>query len=224
MQRVGHDGPMPPISPSYSAIAICTAGSGRAAVALAACAFALPTGADGDSQRIQLMPAGPFSPSDGRDELPQSGHWFIDQAVASKVIARFAARKNPAVLDYEHQTLRREQNGQPAPAAGWIGALEWVDGQGLYGVTQLTARAQGLIDAHEYQYVSPVFSYDRVTGEVLDVRMAAITNDPAIDGMEPLARQAAATFGITLEEKHPMNLLTTIIALLALPESTPSPR
>ncbi|MEI7036441.1 phage protease [Fulvimonas yonginensis] len=189
------------------------------AIALAACAFQLPALADGNAQRIQLTPAGNFKPWDGRD-IP-SGHWHIDQAVANAVIARFQARKNPRVLDYEHQTLRKEENGQPAPAAGWITDLQWVDGQGLFGTVELTARARQLIADGEYRYVSPVFSYDRHTGDVLDIQMAAITNNPAIDGMEPLALRAAATFGFHSDEDPSMNkLLLAVCAALALGADT----
>ena len=163
-------------------------------LALAACAFALQAG-DGQTIRVQLTPAGDFRPSDGRS-IP-TGKWHIDQAVANRAIAAFRSRKTPNVVDYEHQTLHKEKNGQPAPAAGWFKDLEWHEGIGLFGLVQLTARAQRAIQDGEYRYVSPVFSYDESTGDVLDIKMAAITNTPAIDGMEPLARQAAATFGAT---------------------------
>lgn len=186
------------------------------AIALAACAFELPPLADGaPTVRIQLTPAGDFKPWDGR--RIESGHWHIDRAVANAVIARFQARKNPRVLDYEHQTLRKEENGQPAPAAGWITGLEWSEGQGLFGTVELTARARQLIGDGEYRYISPVFTYDPRTGDVLDVQMAALTNNPAIDGMEPLALRAAATFGFYSDEDSPMNkLFLAVCAALAL--------
>jgi phage I-like protein len=192
------------------------------AIALAACAFALPQG-DATSVSIQLTPAGDFAPWDGRDLPMKSGLWHIDQAVANAVIARFAARKNDRVLDYEHQTLHKETNGQPAPAAGWLKGLEWREGQGLFGTVELTARARQAINDGEYKYVSPVFSFDRATGNVLDIQMAALTNNPAIDGMEPLALRAAATFRIALDdEETSMNpLFLAICAALSLaPDST----
>lgn len=163
---------------------------------------------------IQLLPAGDFRPHDGR-ELSVN-HWHIDAAVAQGVIGRFAARRNPRVLDYEHQTLMTAQNGQPAPAAGWITALEWHEGQGLFGLVKLTARAKAAIDAGEYLYVSPVFTYDRQTGRVLDVQMAALTNNPAIDGMQPLEQRAAATFGIQTEEETMNKLLLAVCTALAI--------
>ena len=77
-----------------------------------------------------MTPAGRFFPSDGR-ELNVPG-WYIDADIAQRVIERFNARQTPLVLDYEHQTLNKDENGQPAPAAGWWKSLEWRDGSGLW--------------------------------------------------------------------------------------------
>lgn len=161
-------------------------------IAIAACSFGLPP-VEGDSLWLQVTPAGAFAPSDGRAmDVPA---WRLDAASASALIQRFQARQTPPVLDYEHQTLHKEANGQPAPAAGWFRELEWRDGQGLYGRVELTARARELVQAGEYAFFSPVFSY-APDGTVLALHMGALTNNPAIDGMEPLARRAAATFGL----------------------------
>ncbi|HCE8163099.1 TPA: protease, partial [Pseudomonas aeruginosa] len=163
----------------------------RLLVAIAACSFQLPQLEDG-SAWIQVTPAGEFRPTDGRPmDVPA---WRIDAASAAAVIDRARARKTPPVLDYEHQTLKKEENGQPAPAAGRFLDFEWREGSGLWGRVEYTARAARMIEDGEYLYFSPVFSY-APDGTVLSILMGAITNDPAIDGMEPLARRAAATFG-----------------------------
>lgn len=206
------------------ALAVCSFGAGAAgAVALGACSFAVPTldAGAGNIIDIQLTPVGAFKPSDGRD-MPVDA-WRIDAAIAARVIERFKQRRNPAVLDYEHQTLRKEDNGQPAPAAGWLRALQWREGSGLWATVELTERAVEYIRAGEYKYISPVFFFDPQTGEVLTIQMAAFTNTPAIDGMEPLALRAAATFGFTTDETHEepsMKLLAAILAALALPQTT----
>lgn len=98
------------------------------AVALAACSFTLGAPAADNTLWVQITPAGHFLPADGREINVPS--WHIDQAVAAKVIERFRARQNKRVVDYEHQTLLKEENGQPAPAAGWYLDLEWREGQG----------------------------------------------------------------------------------------------
>ncbi|MDT4803238.1 Mu-like prophage I protein [compost metagenome] len=191
------------------------------AVALAACSFTLSAPAADNTTWLQVTPAGHFKPSDGRDmKVPA---WHIDAAVAGKVIERFKAKATARVLDYEHQTLLKEENGQPAPAAGWFRELEWRDGQGLFALVELTARAAQYIADGEYRYFSPVFLYHPTTGDVLDVQMGALTNNPAIDGMEALSLRAAATFGISLAtpEETPVNpLLLAVLAALGLAETT----
>lgn len=161
-------------------------------IGLAACTFEVQPGA----REIQLTPAGLFRARDGRPhDVPA---WRIDAAIAARLIARVAARANPLVIDYEHQTLAAEQNGQPAPAAGWFKRLEWREGQGLFAVdVEWTEKAAQMIAAKEYRFISPVLSYDKRTGEVLDLHMAALTNYPAVDGMADLAARAAARFDLT---------------------------
>lgn len=183
-------------------------------IALAACSFQLPKLEDG-SLWIQLTPAGAFRAADGRPEDAPS--WNLDALSAAVVIARFKQRQTPPVIDYEHQTLRKEQNGQPAPAAGRLLDLEWREGSGLWGRAEFTDRARQMIEAGEYLYFSPVFAYGP-DGTVLAVLMGALTNDPAIDGMEPLARRAAASLGFDLNnEDTPMDeLLKAVVAALAL--------
>jgi phage I-like protein len=191
-------------------------------LALAACAFELQGALPDGLVELQLTPAGEFRPSDGRKmDVPA---WRIDAAIAAEVIARYAERANPAVIDYEHQTLHKETNGQPAPAAAWIRELVWHEGRGLFARAELTLRAREAIAAGEYRYISPVFEFDARSGAVLAIHMAAITNTPAIDGMAPLALRAAATFGHSIHHEEPAmktKLLLAICSLLALnPETT----
>jgi phage I-like protein len=193
----------------------------RLALALAACSFALPVPGADNLIWLQVTPAGSFGPSDGRP-MPVPA-WRIDAAIAAKVIERFHVRRTPPVVDYEHQTLHKEENGQPAPAAGWMRDLKWREGEGLFAQVELTARASQYIADGEYLYFSPVFLYDAQTGDVLDLQMGALTNSPAIDGMEALSLRAAATFGLTLEtpEDTSVNpLLKAVLAALGLTETT----
>ena len=175
---------------------------------------------------LQVTPAGEFRPNDGRELKP--GAWRIDAASAQNVIGRFKSRGKPPVIDYEHQTLHKEKNGQPAPAAGWIRDLRWIEGQGLYAVAELTARAREQIKALEYLYFSPVFEYDEGDGTVLAVHMGALTNDPGISGMEPLSLVAAASAAFLPRTTHPQEpsvnpLLKALLAALGLPETTAEP-
>lgn len=183
--------------------------------AYAACTFEVQA----DGAAIQLFPSGAFKARDGRPK--EVAAWRIDGAVAARLIAQVAARATDVVVDYEHQTLNSAENGLPAPAAGWFHALEWREGAGLFATdVRWTERARAMIDAGEYRYLSPVFSYDPKTGEVLDLHHVGLTNYPALDGMASLPALAAARFdlaapGTASAEENPVNR-EQLIALLGL--------
>ena len=189
----------------------------RKKTSVAALASALPAGIG----PVQLLPAGVFRSSDGSGRPADAPHWKLDGAIAARLIARAAAKANPMVIDYEHQTLYAEKNGQPAPAAGWfVGkSLEWRDGQGLFAVDPAWTRpAAAMIANEEYKFISPVFEYDRATGEVLDIRMAALTNNPGLTGMAAVALTALNDF--STEEDPPVNeTLKKLLAALGLAET-----
>ena len=183
---------------------------------IAALAAALPAA----GQAVQLLPAGAFRSADGSGRPADAPHWRIDGAIAARLIARVVARANPLVVDYEHQTLYSEKNGQPAPAAGWFAgsALEWRDGEGLFASVDWTPAAAGHIADGEYKFISPVFEYDRSSGEVLDLRMAALTNNPGLHGMAAVALTALNDF--STEEDPPVNeTLKKLLAALGLAEN-----
>lgn len=134
---------------------------------------------------IQLLPAGEFRTVDGRPE--EVAAWRLDGGCASSVIAA-STRKNRTVIDYEHQSIKADKNGQPVPAAGWFSALEWREGEGLFATdVEWTEKAAAMIKSGEYRYISPVFAFDQRTGAVISVVSAALTNTPALDGMHEVA-------------------------------------
>lgn len=169
--------------------------------------------AEGDSQRVQLLPAGTFRAADGRPT--DAPCWILGSSQAANVIADAAVRTNDFMLDYEHQTINAEKNGQPNPAAGWFKQLEFDPEQGLFATdVRWTDRAQAMIDAKEYRYVSALFLYD-MQGNVVRLINAALTNTPALDGMDELL--AAASL-ICLQETNQMdeNLRLALCSLLGL--------
>lgn len=142
--------------------------------------------------RIQLFPMGEFSARDGRPGTLKGVNvkaWTITPIIAAAVIARWQARETPLVVDYEHQTINAAENGKPAPAAGWIESLE-AGTDGLYATVKWTDAARAFIQADEYRYISPVFSFDPETGAVLELKSAALTNYPALDGMDAVTARA----------------------------------
>jgi len=165
-------------------------------VGIAACSFEIGGSGDGS---MQLFPAGTFDAP--RGALRGKGPWHLDADSAARLIAVVSQRTNDIVVDYEHQSLLTAQNGKPVVAAGWIGpqTLEWREAPaahpGLYAVSpKWTAAASAHIAADEIRYVSPVFSYDSKTGEVLNIFNVALTNTPAIDGMQAVTVAATSLF------------------------------
>ena len=133
---------------------------------------------------VQLMPAGEFRAVDGRPEKLKG--WTLDAEAAKAIVAEFEARANPWPIDYEHQTQLAADNGKPAPAAGWIQALTFVPGVGLWAKVEWTATATQYIGEGAYKFISPVFTHDK-SGRVKSLLMAALTNTPGIDGMNAVA-------------------------------------
>ncbi len=143
---------------------------------------------ESDDGWYQLLPAGSFKARDGRPTDTEDGYWHLDAESAAVLIANTKTTSDKVLIDYEHATLRAKETGQPAPAAAWLSSsdIEWREGQGLYIRPAWTDKAKSLIDGKEYAFLSAVFPYDK-KGNPLALRMAAITNDPGLVGLEPIA-------------------------------------
>ena len=145
-----------------------------------------------------IAPAGRFRAGDGRPEKPAAG-WVIADPAA--LVGRLNARSAQVCVDYEHASLSAGKTGIAAPAAGWVSAWRWDDGSGLYAQISWCARAQGLIDADEYRYLSPVLIYDESSGDVLSVYNIALTNNPALDQL-PAVQAALAALSATIQTQE----------------------
>ncbi|MFJ1218942.1 phage protease [Yersinia enterocolitica] len=174
---------------------------------------------------VQLFPAGEFSAVDGRPSDTEGNTWLLNAEQATHIISQVASLSTPLVIDYEHQTLRTVNNGQPAPAAGWFSQVEWREGNGLYAIgVEWTDNAAAMIAAGEYKFISPVFLYNK-RGEVTQLLHAALTNTPALDGMDAVMLAAASrlvclsteTETTTVDEEFLAELLTSIRWMLNLP-------
>lgn len=170
---------------------------------------------DRTGKSVQLLPAGHFKARDGRPaSIAACKEWMCGPDQAQSMVTAATSQHNPLVIDYEHQTLNAERNGQPAPAAGWFKTMEWRAGEGLFAtdVDWTPAAAKAIADG-EYRYISPVFEFSPVTGEVRRMVMAALTNNPGLDGMRPVA----LSHTLHPEEEPPMNkLLEALLKALGL--------
>jgi phage I-like protein len=186
-------------------------------IGIAALSVSLGSSASAGTQ-IQLTPDGTFKARDGRPEgLPG---FLLTPEISAQLRTRLQQRVNDIVVDYEHQTIAAEQNGLPAPAAGWIDpqSIKYIPAKGLYATVKWTAAAAEHIAKDEYRFLSPVLAYDQTTGAVRDILHVALTNFPAVDGMAKVAVEALRSrlhSQTQPEEEHLVNR-EELIALLGL--------
>ena len=134
------------------------------------------------------------------------------------MLDQWRRRETPLAIDYEHQSLNARHNGQPAPAAGWIESLRYEPGQGLFASIRWTEGAKAFIEQDEYRFISPVFSFNPQSGDVLELKGAALTNVPALDGLGAVAATEDFPPSDTPQPETAMNALNRLKQLLGLPE------
>lgn len=178
--------------------------------------------------RIKLLPAGNFAARDGRPSNMEgctAQEWLLTDAAGYALVAEAQARQIDFVIDYEHQTLLAAENGKPAPAAGWFKTLEYIPNDGLYATdVRWTDAAAAMLRAGEYKYTSPVFPFEADTGEVTGFVNLALTNNPALEVLAPLAALSAVGVSVSstthsTKETHQMDK-TAILVALGLPTTT----
>lgn len=109
------------------------------------------------------------------------GDFLIDNDAFQSIRCKFVDRKLQIPIDYEHQTLKDMQ----APAAGWITDII-LKSDGIYGAVNWTERAMEYLKNREYRYLSPVILTQGKERRAVALHSVALTNTPAIDGMEPI--------------------------------------
>ena len=164
--------------------------------------------------RILVLPDGEFTGVDGRPEgvtfedengerqPVQCTAWRLDARIAARLIAVYQEHGLDLVIDYDHQTLRSEENGKPAPAAGWITALDYEAGRGLWSTVNWTEDGREAVAKREYRYLSPVFPFDPDTGEVLWLHSVALTNTPNLNQLGEIAAMASRLLSINASTRH----------------------
>lgn len=197
----------------------------RSHTAVLATSFALSTSPEGLGV-AQLLPAGKFAARDGR---PGPGRtWTVTDAQGQLLAASLSAvaGQTPIVIDYEHHTLTAQAGGHKAVASGWIKSAEWRPGAGMFAKVDWTAAARAHIDAREYQYISPVITYDDA-GTVTGVALAALVNYPALLGMDAAMASALSALSAQLsssptptDQESTVTLLSALIAGLGLAATT----
>ena len=132
-------------------------------------AIALNATSDTVPDWIQLTPSGPNV--EGRD----GRKWTLTNP--EEVVAAFRNNGADLPVDFEHATQVKGQQGEPAPAIGWIKDMEVREGA-LWGQVEWTDAGRNAIAAKAYRYVSPVFTFTKKMGHVVRMLSAGLTNQP----------------------------------------------
>ena len=142
---------------------------------------------------IQLLPYGEFRATDGRPTDVKA--WIIADQNGRDVVELANNQRNPLPIDYEHQIIHSKVNGKEAPSAGWMEYL-YFNPQGIFADVRWTDKAAEYIKGGEYRYISAVFAYD-TEGYVRKIYHAALTNVPALDGMDEVLVAASQHFNLS---------------------------
>ncbi len=149
-------------------------------------------------QRVLLAPWGQVESTRGR--------FVVDEESAQMAVAAFEEHGTDLPIDYEHQTLGgafASPSGQ-APAAGWIKRIVAEPGVGLLAEIEWTDQARQLLSAKEYRYLSPVAIVRKSDRKLVAIHSAALTNKPAIVGMQPIVNGGSVP---DAEEGEPLERL-----------------
>lgn len=140
----------------------------------------------------------------------QKGEFIVDTESFNKMQEEFKGRSIDKVIDYEHQTLEKTQ----APAGGWIKKL-LLKSDGIYARVEWTQKAKEYIANREYRYLSPVILIRKSDRKAVLLHSVALTNSPAIDGMEAIINSLKDT---NMKGAENMDVLKEIAKALGLTE------
>jgi hypothetical protein len=135
------------------------------------------------------------------------GTVVLDEKSAAAVMAAYSEHGVELAIDYEHQTFNAEDNGKPAPAAGWFKPEVRDDGLWAVGV-RWTDEAAGYLKSRQYRYFSPTALLDGKTRKPVRLMPMALTNWPATKNLEPLVARA--------DEPSTENTMKTVLVALGL--------
>jgi phage I-like protein len=151
---------------------------------------------------VQLIPAGiEIKGRDGRK-------WLNDHP--ESILAAFAAEGKDLPIDWEHASELKAVNGDEAPAAGWMKALEMRGGE-IWARVEWTPKATDQIKNKEYRYLSPVFIYEKASGRIVRITSGGLTNQPNL--YLAALNQENIDENLLRKEKETMNLAELLAAL-----------
>lgn len=151
------------------------------------------------------------------------GEFAITTQTFAEIIRNFKSTENRRVpIDFEHASEQPASEGAipmlGAPAQGWIIDLK-IDGDRLMGLVEWMQLARDYIKEGKYRFLSPAIRFgarDRETGKPIGAKLssAALTNQPFLDGMMPLAAKDTPELKATLETSQSFVLADMLKSLV----------
>ena len=143
---------------------------------------------------VHLLPAGEIYTVDGRGPY---------RAVSMQAVLARSMAGDKLPIDECHSTDLAAPRGDPAPARGWVVALETRE-DGLWGEAEWTEEGEKLMRDKAYRGLSPAILHD-AKKNVIAVLRASLTNTPNLKGLVALH-----------SEEDPMDWKEKLIELLKL--------
>lgn len=145
---------------------------------------------------LHLLPVAEARTVDGR------GPYRIKDAAA--LMSASLPDGGKLVLCENHATDLEAPKGRPAPARGWIVALQSRE-DGIWGRVEWTGTGRQMIEDRQYRGVSPVIRHT-ADGIVTGILRATLTNTPNLTGLVSMHHQT----------ENEMDLRQTLVELLKL--------
>lgn len=119
------------------------------------------------------------------------GNFVVDAEAVSETIDAFRQHGTDLPIDFEHQTLGGDYASPDglAPAGGWVKTLEAIEGVGLMANVEWTDLGLKHLRSRRYRYLSPVAIVRQSDRRMIGIHSAALTNKPAIVGMEAIVNR-----------------------------------
>jgi phage I-like protein len=137
---------------------------------------------------VHLLPSGKIGTTDAR------GPYHVTDPAA--IIAASFADTDRLPIDENHSTDLAAPRGEPAPARGWIVAME-ARADGIWGRVEWNAAGTALLADRAYRGISPVILHDK-SKAIHSILRASLVNRPNIRGLTALHQEEN---GMTLMQK-----------------------
>jgi phage I-like protein len=157
-----------------------------------------PSDAPAAPEWVHLLPGplGMIRTGDGR------GPYRVeDQA---RLIADSFAETDHLPIDENHATDLAAPRGEPAPARGWIVAME-ARPDGIWGRVEWSSAGQALLADRAYRGISPVILHDKA-GVIRAILRASLVNRPNLRGLTALNQEELQTMSFMDKLKEMLDL------------------